>query len=207
MRISTCLLAFVLISLPVPALAEDWDLQAVKAASLGLASPPMDFAMTGLSFAPLTLGVPLLVALRGTPAAYRTAGTALVAELTGAAVSEGFKRVIRRQRPYAIDPSIRTPAGPESSYAMPSGHAALAFAGATVLAFDDPTLALPSYAFATAVGFSRIYLGVHYPSDILAGALLGTGVGLGVRAARDQLVSRGVLPAASPSQLGIKFSF
>jgi undecaprenyl-diphosphatase len=60
---------------------------------------------------------------------------------------------------------------------LPSGHAATAFAGATVLSLVWPRWSLALYALALAIGASRVYVGVHYPFDILTGALLGTAVG------------------------------
>jgi undecaprenyl-diphosphatase len=65
--------------------------------------------------------------------------------------------------------------------AFPSGHAATSFAGATVLSFAFPKLAPYLYVLAAAVAFSRVYVGVHYPLDIVGGALLGVVVALGLR--------------------------
>ena len=80
------------------------------------------------------------------------------------------KRLINRRRPLDIR-DTDTPA-------LPSGHTANAFAMATILGNRHPKLRIPLYIGAGMVGFSRIYLGRHYVSDVLMGATVGTGVGL-----------------------------
>jgi undecaprenyl-diphosphatase len=80
-----------------------------------------------------------------------------------------IKVVVPRHRPFEhqLGPS-------ERNHTFPSGHTATAFAGATVLSAFAPRYRLAFYALACLVGFSRLYNGVHYPTDVLAGAVLGT---------------------------------
>ncbi len=89
---------------------------------------------------------------------------------------QGMKRVIRRERPFEVYPDI-IKRGDGGGYSMPSGHTASAFYTAATLSLWNPRwyVILPSFAWASLVGYGRIYQGVHYPSDVLAGALLGTG--------------------------------
>jgi membrane-associated phospholipid phosphatase len=83
-----------------------------------------------------------------------------------------IKRLIRRTRPTLEELPALTPTLSWHSY--PSAHASTSFAGARVLSEALPTGAI--YGLASTMALSRPYLGVHYPSDIVAGALLGDAV-------------------------------
>jgi undecaprenyl-diphosphatase len=87
-----------------------------------------------------------------------------------------------RRRPFLTNPEQDPLVGTPIDLSFPSGHAATSFAGATLLAWYAPRLAVPLYALAALVAWSRVYVGVHYPLDILAGAALGVAVGLAFRA-------------------------
>jgi undecaprenyl-diphosphatase len=68
-----------------------------------------------------------------------------------------------------------------ATYSFPSGHAMVSFACATVLALAVPRLRWQLYALATLISFSRVYVGVHYPLDVLAGAVLGVAIAIALR--------------------------
>ena len=93
----------------------------------------------------------------------------------------GLKHSIQRTRPYVdVNNGIinQNPADPTAStLSFPSGHTSMAFATATALSLKYPKwyVIVPGYLWAGSVGYSRMNLGVHYPSDVLAGALLGAG--------------------------------
>ena len=89
-------------------------------------------------------------------------------------IAEGAKFLFNRARPFISDteiaPLIRTP----SSSSFPSGHSATAAAGAITLSAIYPAFAPALVLSGFLVALSRIYLGVHYPFDVLAGVLIGT---------------------------------
>lgn len=88
------------------------------------------------------------------------------------------KQTIRRNRPFTSLNGIQNRIIPSDQFSFPSGHTAAAFIMATLLASFFPAAAIPVYLWASLVGLSRVYLGVHYPSDILAGVVMGSACAL-----------------------------
>jgi len=106
----------------------------------------------------------------------RNAYTGFAALAVTGGISLGLKYAVNRERPFVTYPDIvkKSKAGSPS---FPSGHTSSAFATATSLSLVYPKWYIigPSFAWAGTVGYSRMHLGVHYPSDVLAGALIGSG--------------------------------
>lgn len=96
--------------------------------------------------------------------------------LTATIISTGLKHAINRTRPFVTYPDIQK-VSDGGSPSFPSGHTSDAFATATSLSLAFPKwyVIAPSYTYASLVGYSRMHLGVHYPSDVLAGAVIGAG--------------------------------
>ena len=92
----------------------------------------------------------------------------------------GLKLLVARPRPYATIDGLSILVEPLSSYSFPSGHANSSFAAALALTLVFGKKGLIAYIPAVLIAFSRCYVGVHYPSDVFGGALVGTLVSLAV---------------------------
>ena len=95
-------------------------------------------------------------------------------------ITSGLKYAVNRTRPYTEYPNDIIKRDETGPYSFPSGHTTGAFATATSLSltYKKWYVCVPSYLYAGFVGYSRMRLGVHYPSDVLGGAVIGTGSSL-----------------------------
>jgi undecaprenyl-diphosphatase len=125
--------------------------------------------------------------------AARIGATILVAE----AVSGTAKDVLDRERPPLRDPDPEPLVTLPTTSSFPSGHATVGFACATVLSLAVPRLRLPLFVLAALIACSRVYVGVHYPLDVLVGAALGILIGLATRLAGTAI--RGYARRSDPS--------
>ena len=104
-----------------------------------------------------------------------------VAILLSESISGALKDWIGRDRPPLVDPDPEPLVSLPVTHSFPSGHATVSFACATTLALAVPRLQVPLYALAALIAFSRVYVGVHYPLDVLGGAVLGVGIAIALR--------------------------
>jgi membrane-associated phospholipid phosphatase len=128
----------------------------------------------------VTPAVPLMLFgygfLNKNPSARRNALVISASLLTSASSCEILRYSIKRPRPFRTYPDIQNVTSSRGP-SFPSGHTTAAFSLATSmsLAYPEWYVIAPSFLWAAAVGYSRMDLGVHYPSDVLFGAVLGTG--------------------------------
>ena len=105
----------------------------------------------------------------------------ITSTIVGSVLTTTMKFSFDRSRPFVTYPNDITKYTKAGSKSFPSGHTSMAFATATSISLMYPKwyIIAPSFLWASSIGYSRMYLGVHYPSDVLAGALLGAGSSIG----------------------------
>jgi undecaprenyl-diphosphatase len=154
---------------------------ALYAAIAQTPTPELDHAMARLSraadYSRLSLASAVVLAATGGRRGRRAAASGLASvAVTATVVNLGFKPLGRRPRPdrateqVPVARHVRMP----SSTSFPSGHSAAAFAFATGVGHVLPPAAIPLRGLAALVAYSRVHTGVHYPGDVVAGALIGT---------------------------------
>ena len=109
----------------------------------------------------------------------RKTGAALTAALTLEVLCCNLilKPFVARVRPCDINTAVQLLVPRPDDFSFPSGHTGASFAAASALYFRKSKLWLPALILAALIGFSRLYLYVHYPTDVLAGVVLGTLLG------------------------------
>jgi membrane-associated phospholipid phosphatase len=155
--------------------------EAIYAAVARTPTPALDRAMARLSnaanYSRLWMASAAVLAAVGGPGGRRAAKRGLASIAVGATVvNAGMKPLGRRRRPdragdgVPVARHVRMPI----STSFPSGHSAAAFAFATGVGHVLPAAAVPLHGMAALVAYSRVHTGVHYPGDVVAGALAGT---------------------------------
>jgi membrane-associated phospholipid phosphatase len=161
--------------------AQNSDIDLLKKINLNR-NTNIESTMIGItnSAIPVSVGVPIIIYAVGLIEKDSTTKkkAIFIGETLAASVfvSVALKSIIKRDRPYETYPEIEN-VTVEDSYSFPSAHTSSAFATATSLSMAYPKwyVIAPSFLWAGTVGYSRMYLGVHYPTDVLAGAIIGSG--------------------------------
>ena len=105
----------------------------------------------------------------------------LISLLTGLLIGNvALKNIIARQRPCWIDPNIILLIPNPTDFSFPSGHTLASFEAATMIFLHNKKYGTLALGLAILIAFSRLYLFVHFPTDILGGAILGTAISVGV---------------------------
>jgi undecaprenyl-diphosphatase len=125
----------------------------------------------------LWLGLGLLLLLSGDPRRYEAVSAAGLAAAVGIGLYLILKRATGRKRPCMIEPHCWAQMLPPDHYSFPSGHTLTAFAIATSVSVVYPQLAIVLFSCAALIAISRVVLGMHFVSDVVAGALMGTALG------------------------------
>jgi len=120
----------------------------------------------------------LLLAFGGSPG-YVAAGAAGSAAIAGIFMFKALKKLSHRPRPCQYEPHCWAKILPPDQFSFPSGHTMTAFSIALVVSYFYPGLEAPMYFLAVSIAISRVVLGMHFLSDVLAGAVLGSALGLG----------------------------
>ncbi|GGF81969.1 phosphatidylglycerophosphatase B [Paenibacillus albidus] len=137
------------------------------------------YYLTHLGGATSAIGINLLIAAFAQQP-WRTTGIQALAALAISHLPVAVaKKLYPRMRPYLALPGTRTFHNPLKDHSFPSGHTTAIFASTVPYMVAFPSLTVVLLPLACIVGFSRIYLGLHYPSDVLAGAAIGTSVAAG----------------------------
>ena len=98
------------------------------------------------------------------------------------------KNLVKRRRPFDVEPGINTIISHPADYSFPSGHTSSSFAAATAIFLFLPTIGIFAFVAAILISFSRLYLCVHFLSDVLTSVFLGTAIGIAVHFALNMIL-------------------
>lgn len=190
------ILLFVILSFTNSSHAQNWDINLLKNINPQNPNSATWKAITNTA-EPLSVAVPIsmfaLSLINNNQHLKKNAYQLAASLVVNAATNEGFKIIVNRDRPFVTYPSSVFPISTdEKNKSMPSGHTSFSFTTATSVYLMYPKwyIALPAFAWATSVGYSRMYLGLHYPSDVLMAAVVGSGSAMLTNWARKHLLDQ-----------------
>ena len=166
--------------------------RAINGAHTGLLDLVMIFLSNRRALGTLLVLLLLVLATRGGPSGRLVALSGLmVIGLADFTTTYFWKPLFHRPRPCEVLSGVHLLAGCSRSFSLFSNHAANAFALASLISVHYPPWAFAAGAVAIGVGYSRVYVGVHYPLDVLAGALWGSLLGIGLAVAGRRFLAFG----------------
>jgi undecaprenyl-diphosphatase len=125
----------------------------------------------------LWYGLGAMLLLYGGAQRFAAVGAAGAAALTGVLVFKTIKKISQRPRPCHVEPHCWSKVLPPDQFSFPSGHTMTAFSIALVVSYFYPSLEGTLFFLAISIAVSRVVLGMHYLSDVLAGVVLGVALG------------------------------
>lgn len=112
-----------------------------------------------------------------------------------------LKPLINRTRPYEVIQGLILIGKPATDPSFPSGHTCASFASCTAICKRVPKyISIPAFILAALIAFSRLYIGIHYPTDVLGGLIIGVAIGIAVNIAADRIMARRELKKAAASE-------
>lgn len=175
------LLCITVLFLSIQSHSQNWDINTLRKINVNRnTSLDKPFKLITNSASPIAFGVPIILYgvgyLEKDSTTKRKAISIGTTVIVSAVITTILKKTVKRERPFVTYPEIQDISS-GGSYDFPSGHTSDAFALATSVSIAYPKwyIIAPAFAWAAAVGYSRMHLGVHYPSDVIAGALIGSG--------------------------------
>lgn len=170
----------------------DWEFAVLDFIQNNIANPVLDFVAVfisslgamGIFWAVLSLA--LLISKKTRRLGIAMTIAVVLVFIVGNLI---LKPMIARVRPYDINNAINLLVAKERDYSFPSGHTYLAFSCATVIFMHNKKVGTFFIAFAVLMGLSRLYLYVHFPTDVICGAVLGIAVGIAAHFIEKKLYS------------------
>jgi membrane-associated phospholipid phosphatase len=174
-------LIFLVSLIPDVALSQNLDIRLLRAIYSSETLPSDKFfRLASNSDTYAVIGTPVILGglglIRNDDNIFRNACVIMASTVINSGITTALKYSFHRDRPFVTYSDIVNKSDPDG-LSFPSGHTSSAFATATSLSLAYPKwyIIVPSFAYAGTVAYSRLHLGVHYPSDVAAGALIGAG--------------------------------
>lgn len=181
LRIYVFVFAILCNNISLSVLGQNWDIQTLKNIQNKELNDSRAVYYYSQSIYPLTVSVPSAGLVYGfftkNEKIFNQSMDGIIALGTTYVLTNVTKNIFQRERPFEKYSSDIKPYYRPDGYSFFSGHTSIAFALATSISINYPKwyVYLPAYAYAVGIGYSRLLLGVHYPSDVIIGGLVGIG--------------------------------